>query len=492
MSIIEEAPKRNHNHNHNHNHNIINTDRSSSPNPAKSISPAGRPSKVTGDEPTATLNRRRTNRWSTDGIPPGGSRRRSSNFSEYSLNELNKSLRDSTDDILFPKPSDMKEEHNHDSSHWDSAPLAFALLPAIGGLFFTNGNSVITDVMLLGFAAILLNWSVRVPWDWYHSAQSIRRKEVYNEEMSQEEGSGDECAMESPNENLEDTSGDKPSSRSKTGRRQPLHETATNELYVHEILALLSCFIFPMVGAYILHSIRSQLSRPSEGLVSNYNLTIFLLASELRPMAHLVRLLRARTLHLQRVVNSHSYDGSDKKTSENNEALIRRLEELEARASVVELSTESMPEPVLNGKQSAMLTTEVRRTMQPDLDALNRAVRRYEKRATLQSFQTESRLLDLEARLNDAISLAAAAANNSQRRGTFRMIFDWISSAMILPLQAFGTIASLPLKALLSVVNYTRFLLGGHETMERPKRNSNSRNTSHAKGVDRVQNKSKR
>ena len=92
--------------------------------------------------------------------------------------------------------------------------------------------------------------------DWYHSAQSIRRKEVYNEEMTQEEGSGDECAMESPNENLEDTSGDKPSSRSKTGRRQPLHETATNELYVHEILALLSCFIFPMVGAYILHSIK--------------------------------------------------------------------------------------------------------------------------------------------------------------------------------------------------------------------------------------------
>lgn len=57
----------------------------------------------------------------------------------------------------------MKEDHGHDSSHWDSAPLAFALLPAIGGLFFTNGNSVITDIMLLGFAAILLNWSVRVP-----------------------------------------------------------------------------------------------------------------------------------------------------------------------------------------------------------------------------------------------------------------------------------------------------------------------------------------
>ena len=65
-------------------------------------------------------------------------------------------------------------------------------------------------------------------------------------------------------------------------RRLPAHEAATNELYTHEVLALLSCFLFPLLGAYLLHTIRSQLSRPSEGLVSNYNLTIFLLASELR------------------------------------------------------------------------------------------------------------------------------------------------------------------------------------------------------------------
>jgi hypothetical protein len=42
--------------------------------------------------------------------------------------------------------------------------LAFALLPALGGMFFKNGSSVITDIMLLGLAAIFLNWSVRLPW----------------------------------------------------------------------------------------------------------------------------------------------------------------------------------------------------------------------------------------------------------------------------------------------------------------------------------------
>lgn len=58
----------------------------------------------------------------------------------------------------------MGGESKHESSHWDSAPLAFALLPAVGGMLFTNGSSVVTDIILLGLAAIFLNWSVRLPW----------------------------------------------------------------------------------------------------------------------------------------------------------------------------------------------------------------------------------------------------------------------------------------------------------------------------------------
>jgi hypothetical protein len=42
--------------------------------------------------------------------------------------------------------------------------LAFALLPAISGVLFKNGNAVVTDVMLLGLAGIFLHWSVTQPW----------------------------------------------------------------------------------------------------------------------------------------------------------------------------------------------------------------------------------------------------------------------------------------------------------------------------------------
>lgn len=357
-------------------------------------------------------------------------------------------------------------------------------------MLFQNGSSVITDVMLLGLAAIFLNWSVRLPWDWYHSAQTIRKEEEYNGDMMVEEESGDEASSFSQatmEEVPEEEEAPKPAT--KPIRRLPAHEAATNELYTHEVLALLSCFLFPLMGAYLLHTIRSQLSRPSEGLVSNYNLTIFLLASELRPMAHLVKLIQSRTLHLQRIVNANPYDTVNGKDTGDLKELVRRLEDLEARSSVTETPTvNSISESTLNGKQSAVLTTEVRRTLQPDLDALNRAVRRYEKRATLQAFQTESRLLDLEAKLNDAISLAAAAANNGQRqRGFAGIIVEWVATAVVLPLQAFGALASLPFKMITALINFGKMSVVGRQPADRSRKSTNGKFPSHGRMGERLQ-----
>jgi hypothetical protein len=85
-------------------------------------------------------------------------RRRSSTFSDYSLNEARRNIRN---DILNPGGLDLDQ---HPSSNWAWIPLAFALLPAISGLLFKNGSSVVTDIMLLGLAAVFLHWSVTQPW----------------------------------------------------------------------------------------------------------------------------------------------------------------------------------------------------------------------------------------------------------------------------------------------------------------------------------------
>lgn len=90
--------------------------------------------------------------------------RRSSMFSD-SVSDTRKSLRSSTDDLLLPRVSENgKFDYGSDPSHWHSVPLGLALLPAVGGLLFQDGSALVTDIMLLGLAAIFLNWSVRLPW----------------------------------------------------------------------------------------------------------------------------------------------------------------------------------------------------------------------------------------------------------------------------------------------------------------------------------------
>jgi hypothetical protein len=289
--------------------------------------------------------------------------------------------------------------------------------------------------------------------DWYQSAQAIRTKEEERVDMlidgdSEDE---DESALSMSQATLDEVPEDAappPKPTHKPKRRRPAHaEAASKELYRHELMALLSCFVAPLLAAYLLHTLRDQLSRPSEGLVSNYNLTIFLLASELRPMAHLVKLVQARTLHLQRIVNSNPYTIEGPLPIDPKD-LLHRLEELESRNLAESPGTSAAADSNL----SAKLTTEVRRAIQPDLDALTRAVRRYEKRATLQAFQTETKLHELEARVGDAVTLAAAAATKRDKAG----FSGWVTAAVAVPVQVVGVIAGAPFKILSSLLDLVR------------------------------------
>ena len=230
----------------------------------------------------------------------------------------------------------------------------------------------------------------------------------------------------------------------KTGpSRTEAVKRAESELRIHELLALFACFISPVIGAWLLHAIRSQLSRPSEGLVSNYNLTIFLLGSELRPLSHLIKMVQSRTLYLQRLVVNNPYEYQRVDAAQVLD-LSKRLNELETHIAI-NSST--------NGESTSLnpanVITDVRKSLQPDLDALNRAVRRYEKRATLLTLQTESRLQDLESRMADAITLAAAAerGHSAARRGSAAVLLDWLCAIIVVPIKAAYSAVTLPFKA---------------------------------------------
>ncbi|KAJ5926902.1 hypothetical protein N7516_008675 [Penicillium verrucosum] len=398
------------------------------------------------DSPIRPLNTRRARTFEE-------SPRRNSILSD-SLSEARNSIRSSTDDLFLPRVAKGHDAMPDEESNWQSAPLGLALLPAIAGIFFHEGSSFVTDVTLLVLAAIFLNWSVRLPWDWYRSAQAIRREE-----------SGFP-AHDDPQFELDHDHDD----------HKPQHKeaaTAISELQIHEIAALAACFIFPIVGTWLLHAIRSSLSRPSEGLVSNYNLTIFLLASEVRPVAHLLRLIQKRTLHLQHIVSSSTDPIIPPTTLQD---LTKRLEELEAHVAetatarletqLTEKDTDTHPlspkeqeqeqeqkqkqkQPETSPSLVASAALETRKAIQPDIEALNRAVRRYEKRSALFSLQTDQRFVRLETQAGDAIALAAAAKRSAEsRRPNYALVLlDWACACVVVPAQIVLSLGCLPGRA---------------------------------------------
>lgn len=394
--------------------------------------------------PVQALRRR-----ATPSHPPtveGWVQRRNSTLSD-SISEARHSIRSSTDSLFLPRvPTDSEGHVSIEESHWHSAPLGLALLPAIAGVFFKEGSAFVTDVTLLVLAAIFLNWSVRLPWDWYRSAQGVRR----------EEGAF-ETAADIPIESEADESD---AADAHNNVPQTTSAAATQELQIHELTALASCFIFPVIGTWLLHGIRSSLSRPSEGLVSNYNLTIFLLASEIRPVAHLLRLVQSRTLHLQRIVASSG--ANEIIDPAKVQDLSTRLDELEAHVAEAAAARQaaspgsnqeaalSPQEPANNGLALvAQAVAEARRSMQPEIEALNRAVRRYEKRTAIISHQNDTRLQHLESQTRDAFGLAAAAQRSAaaHRPNYAFTLINWACACIVIPAQMALSVLSLPGRA---------------------------------------------
>ncbi|PGH18280.1 hypothetical protein AJ79_00619 [Helicocarpus griseus UAMH5409] len=407
--------------------------------------------------------------------PPGPGRlRRSSTFSD-TVSEARQSIKSSTDDLFLPRVhSRITAPDNENESHWQSVPLVLALLPAVGGLLFKNGTAVATDITLLIVTAVFLNWSIRLPWDWYRSAQEMAQRVPSEEEFDMdviiEEPEPEPGKEEDRDKDTSPQEGESIRPAISPPVRTPQSEAAkaaVKELHQHELVALASCFVFPLIGAWLLHAIRSQLSRPSEGLVSNYNLTIFLLAAEIRPFSHLLKMVQARTLYLQRVVASSKLERREKIDAAKIRDLSTRLEELEAHiadsASKNQDQQQQLPRsplddhpspttaPVADTKpsDSNTLLTTLREQIQPDLEALNRAMRRYEKRTALSAYETETRLQSLEKRVSDAISLSAATqrSTSAQRRSPLFILLNWLCAAVVLPMQALWALGSLPPRA---------------------------------------------
>lgn len=414
---------------------------------------------ATADEATQSRRRPPLNTSAAAENPFAEVRRRSSNFSDLSLNDAQQSIGNNADGLW--STGEQKVQPG------SVIPLVLALMPALGGVLFTNGSAFLTDVILLGLAAVFLHWSVTQPWNWYRAAQGVQllKDEVMMESVFESDSEAEHSAPGSaatalgnvPEEDVKEegeegelTAEEGPSAQKPWERRR---ESAARELYIHEMLALTWCFLFPMLGAYLLHTIRGQLSRPSEGLVSDYNLCIFLIAAEVRPVAHVLRLIQDRTLHVQRIVVSNPHTVKTKR-DQQFEDLYARIDGLEARAAAGEMSSAATQADASNARVAeAMVARSVRDGMQPELDALNRAVRRYEKKIAILAGQTDNRLEYLEYRLNDAIALAAVAAKHSTTQENMASwLLEKTTRIIMAPIQTVVAVFTFPFRTLSSLL----------------------------------------
>jgi hypothetical protein len=230
-----------------------------------------------------------------------------------------------------------------------------------------------------------------------------------------------------------DSDAESPLSPAEKYKQARLTEAALDQLRTLEVMALVGCFLAPAAATYFLYITRNFLNWPSEGLFSNFNLGIVLLATEVGPLSHAIKLVLQHTLHLQRIVNSNPYR-MVRITPTRYRDLLSRIGDLEARVLAQPDDAAgggggggghqgcqcSDPErqQAMIGKMRDEVTQQVRAALHPEIDAVVRAVRRYEKKSSTLTHDTEQQMLDLRRRLDDAIALSAVVARNGAERGS--------------------------------------------------------------------------
>ena len=148
---------------------------------------------------------------------------------------------------------------------------------------------------------------------------------------------------------------------------EPEIEAAAINLRRTELLALASCVASPLLGGWLLHHIREFLSRPSEGLVSTFNITLFVMAAELRPALKLMEMIKQRSLHLQKIVHRDILEANaPAPTSIDLHPLNARIEQLESTIEDLRMSVVR----VQGGREEVV--TGVREGVRADVEALNR------------------------------------------------------------------------------------------------------------------------
>lgn len=320
---------------------------------------------------------------------------------ERDLAALKRSLGSSPPPPTTPKiPSDAalasQEAHGESASNFQYAPTVVALLPIFCSLIFGSHSEHWTDLMLLILVAIYLHNCVTVPAEYYRRSTSRAHA-------------------------------------SETGEMTLEQKHAYEALRRATANAFCGLVLGPLLGAALLHYIRSALDRPANGLITNFNIGVFVLAAEIRPMRIAYRYLLNKSDDLQqRLVDAprSQYD----QLRDQVGLLHEQIERLQRELDHYQTGGGTNADGNVNGKATvgrresaaaaaAQVQAVASAAAQEEVEALKRAMRRYERHEQQLKDQWEERLQLLElsvSRQRDNSASPLRSSPGSLRRVSFR------------------------------------------------------------------------
>jgi hypothetical protein len=182
-------------------------------------------------------------------------------------------------------------------------------------------------------------------------------------------------------------------------------ESVEEELRRHELIGLVWVVISPAVAGYTLQYSRYFLSNYDK-YMSTFNVTVFVLAATLKPLVHVMALLRERTLFLQSemLVNESEID-----------VLAKKLE---------------MMEEELDGLRKAFATKrelgQVANGITPSIQNLSKAMKRFEKKETALRSWSEDRFTELDQKVQDFDQFICYSIEQDQKKSAQRILVTFM------------------------------------------------------------------
>ncbi|CAO3692920.1 unnamed protein product [Rhizopus stolonifer] len=220
-----------------------------------------------------------------------------------------------------------------------SWPILLAIIPTLGAFIVGNAEDWGDFIMILLVLYYVYKW-ITVPWTYYEGARSRRLTEA----------------------NLEEK------------------RSVEQELQLHELIGLFWVIFSPVLAGLTLYYSRHFLHNHDK-YMSSFNITVFVLAASLKPLIHIMALLRERTLFLQ----------SEVSIGENEVSVLQQ------KVDLMEEELFDLRRAFATKKDLGQVTNGIT----PNIQQLSKAMKRIEKRDVEFHKWSEEKFTSIDQKVQD-------------------------------------------------------------------------------------------